>query len=74
MVRAVLDALRAAGEPMPTQAVAAAVMAAWGVAPDGPNAVRVADSVGAALRRQERAGTVKGTRGPGGLVAWEIVR
>jgi hypothetical protein len=54
--------------------VAAAVMAAWGVAPDGPNAVRVADSVGAALRRQERAGTVKGTRGPGGLVAWEIVR
>jgi hypothetical protein len=74
MSRAVLDVLRSAAEPMTTAAVTAAVMAAKGMdTGDRRAALRMSDSVGLALRRQERNGAVKGTREPGGLVRWEVV-
>ncbi len=73
MSRAVLGVLREAAEPMTTAAVVEAVMAARGMdAQDRKAMDLMMGRVGMALRRQERNGAVRGERGPGQAVAWEL--
>ena len=73
MSRFVLDALRGAGEPVPTSVIAARLMAERGMDAEDRVLVRaVSKRVGMTLRHQERRGTVRLQAGPGRAVLWEV--
>ena len=74
MSRFVLDALREAGEPVPTSVIAARLMAERGMDDQDRKLVRaVLKRVGMTLRHQERRGTVRSHAGPGRAVLWETM-
>ncbi len=73
MSRFVLDALREAGEPVPTAVIAARLMAERCMDDQDRKLVRaVSKRVGMTLRHQERRGTVRSQPGPGRTMLWEV--
>ncbi len=73
MSRFVLDALREAGEPVPTPVIAARLMAERGLNTEDRALWRaVSKRVGMTLRHQERRGTVRSHPGPGRVVLWGV--
>ena len=73
MSRFVLDALREAGEPVPTSVIAARLMAERGMdAEDRALWRAVSKRVGMTLRHQEQRGTVRSQPGPGRTMLWEV--
>ncbi len=73
MSRFVLDALREAGEPVPTPVMAARLMAERGMDDQDRKLMRaVTKRVGMTLRHQERRGTVQSEPGPGRVMLWRI--
>ena len=73
MSRFVLDALREAGEPVPTAVIAARLMAEQGMDQQDRELVRaVSKRVGMTLRHQGRKGTVRSQPGPDRVALWEV--